>query len=93
MKNLKKLAIFLVLASALPVLAASRTVKLAVPSMTCPVCPITVKKALDAVPGVSKVEVSFARKEAVVTFDDAKTNVNALRKATADAGYPSEPER
>jgi mercuric ion binding protein len=27
--------------------------------------------------------------EAVVTFDDAKTNVGALTKATADAGYPS----
>ena len=60
--------------------------------MTCSVCPITVKKALKAVSGVSKVDVSFAKKEAIVTYDDAKTNVAALTKATADAGYPSTPE-
>ena len=27
--------------------------------------------------------------EAVVTFDDAKTNAGALAKATANAGYPA----
>lgn len=92
MKTLKKLSISLMLSAALPALAATKTVTLAVPSMTCPVCPITVKKALDSVSGVSKVDVSFAKKEAVVTFDDAKTSVNALTKATANAGYPSSPE-
>jgi mercuric ion binding protein len=91
-KTLKKLSISLMLSAALPALAATKTVTLAVPSMTCPVCPITVKKALDSVSGVSKVDVSFAKKEAVVTFDDAKTSVNALTKATANAGYPSSPE-
>jgi len=91
-KTLKKLSISLMLAAALPALAATKTVTLAVPSMTCPVCPITVKKALDSVSGVSKVDVSFAKKEAVVTFDDAKTSVTALTKATASAGYPSTPE-
>lgn len=89
MNTVKKLAVFLVLAAALPVLAATKTVTMAVPSMTCPVCPITVKKALQAVPGVSKVDISFAKKEVAVTFDDAKTNVAALTHATADAGYPS----
>jgi len=57
--------------------------------MYCEVCPITVRKALEKVPGVSKVNVSFKKKEAVVTFDDAKTSVQKLTKATADAGYPS----
>ncbi len=92
MKNLKRLFIFLMLASALPALAANKTVTLAIPSMTCPVCPITVKKALEAVSGVFKVEVTYARKEVTVTYDDAKTNVAALTKATANAGYPSTPE-
>ena len=36
---------------------------------------------------------SFEKLEAVVTFDDAKTSVQALTKATADAGYPSELKR
>ena len=35
-------------------------------------------------------EVSYEKKEAVVIFDDAKTNVEALTKATEGAGYPSE---
>ena len=69
--------------------AAPKTVTLDVPGMTCPLCPITVKKALQKVEGVSKVDVNFEKKEAVVTFDDAKTKVDALTKATADAGYPS----
>ena len=74
---------------ALPVWAAIQTVTLAVPGMTCPVCPITVKKALTKVDGVTKTEVSFDKRQAVVTYDDAKTNVDSLTKATADAGYPS----
>ncbi|MEO5698211.1 MAG: mercury resistance system periplasmic binding protein MerP [Burkholderiaceae bacterium] len=69
--------------------AAERTVTLAVPSMDCPVCPITVKKALTRVDGVSKAEVDFDQRRAVVTFDDAKTDVGALTKATTNAGYPS----
>ncbi|WP_035357725.1 mercury resistance system periplasmic binding protein MerP [Edaphobacter aggregans] len=75
-----------------PVWAATRTVTLDVPGMTCPTCPITIKKALNKVQGVSRVDVSFERKRAVVTFDDAKTNVQALVKATTDSGFPSAPE-
>jgi mercuric ion binding protein len=91
-KFVKVLPAFLMFVAALPLLAATRTATLAVPGMTCPVCPITVKKALKAVPGVSKVDVSYAKKEAIVTYDDAKTNVLALTKATGDAGYPSKPQ-
>ena len=70
--------------------AAERTVTLNVENMTCSLCPITVKASLEAVPGVSKVDVSFERKTAVVTFDDAKASVTELIGATADAGYPSQ---
>jgi mercuric ion binding protein len=72
--------------------AATKTVTLNVPGMTCPTCPITVKKALNKVPGVSKVEISLEKKQAAVTFDDTKTDTKALVKATTDAGYPSQPE-
>ena len=92
MKNLYSLLTIALLAAPLPVLAATRTVTLDVPGMTCPVCPITVRKALHSVPGVKKVDVVFAKKEAIVTYDNAKTNVAALTKATADAGYPAKPE-
>ncbi len=69
--------------------AATQTVTLVVKDMTCAVCPITVKKALNQVAGVTRTEVHFRQKEAIVTFDSTKTNVGALIKATTDAGYPS----
>ena len=72
-----------------PVCAASRTVTLAVPTMDCPVCPITVKKALARGAGVHQVEVNFDKRVASVTFDDAETSVESLTQATRDAGYPS----
>ncbi len=88
---MKKLVALLALTVALsaPAWAATKTVTLSVPSMTCATCPITVKKALTKEDGVQKAEVSYEKREAVVTFDDAKTNADALTKATANAGYPS----
>jgi mercuric ion binding protein len=73
-------------------LAAERTVTLAVENMYCAACPHTVKASLEAVPGVSKAAVSYKDKTAIVTFDDAKTGVNALTAATTNAGYPSAPK-
>lgn len=81
----------LLLASAFvaPAWAGTHTVTLSVPGMTCAACPITVKQALIKVDGVTSINVSFERREAIVTFDDAKTNVHALTEATKNAGYPS----
>ncbi|MFW7342341.1 mercury resistance system periplasmic binding protein MerP [Pollutimonas sp. H1-120] len=76
-------------ALAAPVWAASTTVTLSVPTMDCPICPLTMKKALTKVPGVNQVEVNFDKRLAIVTYEDSKTNVGALVKATTDAGYPS----
>jgi mercuric ion binding protein len=73
--------------------AGERTVTLDVPGMYCEMCPITVKKALSKVPGVSNVDASYDRKEAVVTFDDTKASIEALTGATANAGYPSKPRQ
>ena len=88
---MKKLlpVVALLAAFATPVWATPQTVTLSVPGMTCTACPFTVKQALSKVKGVDKAEVSYEKKQAVVSFDDAKTNVQALTKATADAGYPS----
>jgi mercuric ion binding protein len=69
--------------------AKTQTVALNVPTMDCATCPITIKAALTRIPGVSRAKVSYERREAVVVFDDSKTNVDELKKATADAGYPS----
>lgn len=91
---MKKLFASLALAAVIaPVWAATQNVTLSVPGMTCVTCPITVKKAISKVDGVSKVDVTFEAREAVVTFDDAKTSVQKLTKATEDAGYPSSVKR
>lgn len=91
MKKLVALATFVAFAS--PLWAATQTVTLSVPGMTCAACPITVKKALSKVEGVNQVDVSFDKREAVVTFDDAKTTVQKLTEATTNAGYPSSIKR
>ena len=95
MKNMKTLLAGVVTAFVLiaPAWAAQQTVSLNVAGMTCPLCPITVKKALEKVEGVSRVDVRFEKKQVLVTFDDARTNTDALVKATTNAGFPSQPEK
>lgn len=83
------LALILCSLLAAPAWSAPRTVTLSLPTMDCPVCPITVKKALGKVDGVSRAEVDFGKRQAVVSFDDAKTSAEALTRATTDAGYSS----
>ncbi|MEL0108336.1 MAG: mercury resistance system periplasmic binding protein MerP [Rhodospirillaceae bacterium] len=90
MKTINKLILLSVFLLA-PVtgFAAEKTVTLAVEKMTCVTCPYIVKKSLTKVKGVRKVEVSFAEKKAVVTFDDSQTTVAALTNATTENGFPS----
>ena len=66
-----------------------QTVTLDVKNMNCAVCPITVKKALEKVPGVTAAKVDFEKKTAGVTVDPDQANPATLSKATSDAGYPS----
>jgi len=88
MRNL--LAAALVTLMPLAALAATpQTAVLDVQNMTCGLCPVTVKKSLEKVAGVSQVRIDFAKKTAIVTFDADRTNATALVKATTDAGFPS----
>jgi periplasmic mercuric ion binding protein len=66
--------------------AAEQTVTLAVKNMDCAACPYTVKASLQAVPGVKQAVVSYREKTAIVTYDDAKTDVRELTTATTNAG-------
>ncbi len=89
-KSIVTLVASTLLAAAIaPVSAATRTVTLSVPGMTCTACPITVKKALMKVEGVSNVDAAYQQLEAIVTFDDARTSVEALADASKSAGYPA----
>jgi len=76
-----------------PALAAElQTIKLEVESMTCSMCPYTVKKALGKVDGVTAVKAHYeggGEGWAEVTFDPAKTDVQQLIQASTEAGYPA----
>jgi len=49
----------------------------------------SVTRSLTKINGVIKADVSLEKAEAVVTYDDAKAKVEAMLKATKNAGYPS----
>ncbi len=86
---MKKTCLAALMILTLPAWAAPHTATLSVEGMTCAACPITVKKALGKVPGVSRAEIDFDKRQAIVTYDAAKTSTEALMRATRDAGYPS----
>lgn len=81
--------IFALMLTALPALAAPQHIVLSLPTMNCPMCPITVKKALNRIDGVAGVEINYQKKEAFITFDDEKTSIASLIDATTNAGFPA----
>ncbi len=85
------LLIFLVtvLFSVNAVAVQSKTVTLDIPGMTCKFCPITIRKALEKVPGVIEAKADYETKTATVIFDPDMTTVEKLTTATKNAGYPS----
>jgi mercuric ion binding protein len=89
MKSIRWIAATVLMVGSLAAHAGTRKVELTVPTMDCDTCPITIRIALMKVPGVKKAVVSYERRNAIVTYDDATANVAVLTKATEQAGYPS----
>ena len=90
----KTLGAFVLIASVMTAstaFAGERTITFAVDNMTCASCPYIVKSSMEGVVGVAKVAVSFRAKTATVSFDDAKTNPDAIATASMNAGYPAHP--
>lgn len=81
------LALFAIASAALA--AEPTSVVLEVAGMTCSLCPVTVRKALERVPGVFEARVDFEAKRAQARFDAGKTTPDALAKAVSDAGFPA----
>ena len=92
-KHLSVIALSVSMMTTPAAFAAERTVTFAVDNMTCASCPYIVKTSMAAVPGVTNVTVSFEAKTATVTFDDAKTNTNAIAAASMNVGYPAHPKQ
>ena len=65
------------------------SVSLDVQNMTCELCPITIKKSMEKVSGVSAVKVDFDKKTASVSYDADKAQLETLTKATTNSGYQS----
>lgn len=61
----------------------------AIENMTCATCPITVKRAMSNVDGVSSVDVDFEAKLETVVFDPRQTTASAIAAASTNAGYPA----
>lgn len=88
---MKRLTIFsLMILAAPPLWAASNSLTLNIPGMTCSTCPITIKRALMKERGVSGVVVHYEKKELVVSFDDAKITASKIMQTTASVGFPSQ---
>ena len=60
-------------------------------NMTCALCPVTVKKAMEGVEGVRSVEIDFDSRTAKVAFDPAVATSEAIAAASTKAGYPAHP--
>lgn len=97
MKKILALALFGLTAVA-PIIAipavaqtvgAEQTVTFAVDNMTCALCPVTVKRAMEGVEGVHAVEIDFEARTATVVFDTGATSAEAIASASANAGYPA----
>lgn len=82
-------ALFVALMPLAALAATPQTAVLDVKNMTCGLCPVTVKKSLEKVSGVSQARIDLEKKTATVTFDADRTSTMALIKATTEAGFPS----
>lgn len=67
--------------------AESQSATFAIENMTCALCPVTVRKAMEGVTGVKSVSVGFENKTATVLFDPAVTDTAAIAAASTNAGY------
>lgn len=85
-------SIFLLAQAAVSLAGELKTITLDVDKMTCSMCPITVKKALKKIEGVTEVVAKYEGEGngwAKVTYDSTKASVDDLTFATEEAGYPS----
>jgi len=56
----------------------------------CGMCKQTIEKAANSVEGLESAEWNGSKKEVNVSFDDTKTNLNAIHKAIANSGYDTD---
>lgn len=69
--------------------AEPKSATLEVPSMFCSLCQISVRKALERVPGVLQARADNNLKRAEVNYDPDKVSPDELAAALTKAGFPA----
>ncbi|NRA54477.1 MAG: heavy-metal-associated domain-containing protein [Gammaproteobacteria bacterium] len=66
-----------------------QNVVLVIKKMTCQLCSITIRIALERVNGVNSAWVDYATKTAMVSFDPTITTIDKIAAAVTNSGYPA----
>ena len=66
------------------------TYEINITGMTCSGCEEHVKLEIGKLPGISGLEVSYEKANAVVTFDASKTDIEEVKAAVNKTGYKVE---
>ncbi len=64
-----------------------KTAKFSIENMTCKMCDITVRKAMEKVDGVIKATVDYDTKTATVIYNPSKAKIEDIAKASTNVGY------
>ncbi|ANK81415.1 MAG: heavy metal transporter [Rhizobiales bacterium NRL2] len=65
------------------------TATFAIENMTCALCPITVRKAMEGVEGVRSVQTDLEARTATAVFDPRVVSPADIAAASTNAGYPA----
>ena len=66
------------------------TYEINIAGMTCTGCEEHVKLEISKLSGISRLEVSYEKANAVVTFDESKTDIEEVKAAVDKTGYKVE---
>lgn len=64
-----------------------QTISLNVKGMTCGHCKQSVECALQNLEGITKAEVELTSGKAIVSYDEAKVSIEAIKQAIEEQGY------
>lgn len=83
------LSLLLLASAGVAFATSSQQVVLVVENFTCPTCSITIRKALDRVPGVTDRRIDADTATVTVSFDAERTDAETIAKAISEAGFPA----
>ena len=67
-----------------------KDIKLKIEGMHCTGCSSRLEKVLNNVEGVEKATVSFAEKEAIITYNEEKISEKQIKSEIKEAGFKAE---